>query len=120
MTDRDSSAEATPLTDEEVEIAKKFPATSHGLWVSAEFARHLERALGRANRELASARREARRDAMEEAARICESWPLSPQNMDRVSQWRGDWPNKVAGVCRSELPKAIRAAIDAAKGGERG
>lgn len=35
----------TPRTDEEVEIAKKFPATSHGLWVSAEFARQLEREL---------------------------------------------------------------------------
>ena len=35
----------TPWTDEEVETAKKFQATSHGLWVSAEFARHLEREL---------------------------------------------------------------------------
>lgn len=33
----------TPRTDEEVEIAKTFPATNHGLWVSAEFARQLER-----------------------------------------------------------------------------
>lgn len=35
----------TPRTDEEIEIAKKFPATNHGLWVSAEFARQLEREL---------------------------------------------------------------------------
>ena len=39
----------TPRTDEEVEVAKKFPATSHGLWVSAEFARQLERELAVAN-----------------------------------------------------------------------
>lgn len=35
----------TPRTDEEVEIAKKFPFTQHGLWVATEFARHLEREL---------------------------------------------------------------------------
>lgn len=37
----------TPRTDEEVEIAKRFPATNHGLWVSAEFARQLEREMNR-------------------------------------------------------------------------
>jgi hypothetical protein len=42
----------TPRTDEEVEIAKKYPATKHGLWVSAEFARDLERELSRAHRGL--------------------------------------------------------------------
>lgn len=40
---------ATPRTDEEVEIAKKFPATEHGLWVSAEFCRDMERGLAEAN-----------------------------------------------------------------------
>lgn len=35
----------TPRTDEEVEIAKKFPGTAHGLWVSAEFCRQMEREL---------------------------------------------------------------------------
>jgi hypothetical protein len=45
-------AMATPLTDEEVETAKKYPATSHGLWVSAEFARDLERQLRDVKQEL--------------------------------------------------------------------
>lgn len=39
------STSETPRTDEEVEIAKKFPLTNHGLWVSAEFCRQLEREL---------------------------------------------------------------------------
>ena len=38
----------TPRTDEEVEIAKKYPGTAHGLWVSAEHARQLERELAAA------------------------------------------------------------------------
>ena len=42
----------TPRTDEEVEIAKGYPATSHGLWISAEFARQLERELNEALSEL--------------------------------------------------------------------
>lgn len=42
----------TPRTDEEVEIAKKFPATQHGLWVSAEFARQLERDLNKREKQL--------------------------------------------------------------------
>lgn len=41
----------TPRTDEEVEIAKKFPMTEHGLWVSAEFCRQLERELEEAKRK---------------------------------------------------------------------
>jgi hypothetical protein len=44
----------TPRTDEEVEIAKKYPATNHGLWVSAEFARMLERELSEAQAKLAA------------------------------------------------------------------
>jgi hypothetical protein len=46
----------TPRTEGEVEIAKKFPATSHGLWISAEFARILEREVDEAQRELAALR----------------------------------------------------------------
>jgi len=42
----------TPRTDEEVEIARKFPATQHGLWISAEFARQLERELNDALHDL--------------------------------------------------------------------
>jgi hypothetical protein len=56
----------TPLTDEEVELAKKYPATSHGLWVSAEFARDLERQLNeykRANAALITTVEVALRDA---------------------------------------------------------
>lgn len=38
-----ASTTATPRTDAEVEQAKKYASASHGLWVSAEFARDLER-----------------------------------------------------------------------------
>lgn len=54
-TDKPSDALATPLTDEEVETAKKYPATSNGLWVSAEFARDLERQLRAALHDLVKA-----------------------------------------------------------------
>lgn len=45
MSTPDKPMTETPLTDEEVEIAKKYPATEHGLWISANFARELEREL---------------------------------------------------------------------------
>lgn len=51
--DKPGEPMATPLTDEEVEIAKRFPHTEHGLWVSAEFARDLERQLREAHKEVA-------------------------------------------------------------------
>ena len=47
----DKAGSATPRTDEEVEIAKRYPATQHGLWISAEFARQLERELAEAKRD---------------------------------------------------------------------
>jgi len=50
-------------------------------------------------------------ETTERCAEICVKWPLSARNMDRVDAWDGGWANKVAGVCRSELPKAIRAAF---------
>lgn len=38
----------TPRTDEEVEIAKQYPATCHGLFISVDFARQLEHELSAA------------------------------------------------------------------------
>ena len=59
-----------------------------------------------------------RYEALTQAAEICEKWSLSPQNMNRVANWKGDWSNKVAGVCRYELPKAIIALRDAPEAGQ--
>ena len=53
-------------------------------------------------------------DAAKEAVRekcigVCFTWPISAENMNRVAEWRGDWSSRVRGVCRAELPQAIRA-----------
>lgn len=86
----------TPRTDEEVEIAKKFPATSHGLWVSAEFARQLEieldglRAMYRA--AVAVAEEDAKSAPPEETRTLLNpmaAWPFPKTAVERdAARWR--------------------------------
>ena len=105
----------TPRTDEEVEIAKKCPATAHDLWVSAEHARRLERELNAAQvfaiqETLDAAYWEARAKA---AQRDAERWRKA-RSIFSIEDIALAAEDARRGVCSEEENRKADAAIDSA------
>ena len=82
---------------------------------NAELLNCVKEAISSVKGERASAEISGFERGMRKAVEVCEHWPLSAENMNRVAAWPGDWSSKVAGVCRTELPLAILAIIPAEK-----
>ncbi len=64
--------------------------------------------------EVASRAVEAEREA---CAKVCDSWPLSVANMDRMTSWKGNQSNAVAGAiyeCGSLIRKRSNAVANSA------
>lgn len=83
------------------------------IYAEQEGAKHNSKAqeLENENRRLKCELEEARKDALEEAAKICENWPLDAKNMGRAELYaKHGWGNAVSGTLRADVASAIRAA----------